>query len=813
MLVLFTHTHLAAQAPPAASKQTSDQLNAFLKRKQILVKKFKALKLPEGKQEQLLTLRDIVDLHRKAFEAATTLQDKPLVEKIRQGLVSDGKLYSNRLIDAEKYDEAATMLKELEKLLANTLGNEAAATLEMRWDATGAERLAKASKDQQTGFAQTEDDRSKALEAIKQGQLATAERTFVRIVTVSEAVLGVHPKVADDLNQLGRIQMQMEKFAQAEKTFQRALVLRKTSIGKDLSYATMLFNLGLAYQKQERLADAEKQFLVAAEIEERILGRSNQAFIQTLQQIASLYAANGDSGKLKAIEQRMAAGDPFNIVLEYMPQDTLAAVAASPKAMTMNTRLQTMPFELIQSFGLQEFGVDPLSMEAVVGFVVVDNPSAPKPPLQRGVIFRLRDNAPANFAWLKRMQEEKRGDRTVFKEPGSSPESLCSIELEDRVFFFGTEGALNKVLSREGRSRVAGMIRSDRQKGQIISAADIAAMRPLLKLALQESPRLPPPLEALKQLPPDTDNIRLSLDLSIGLGVMLSLFANDEQAANKSLAAIAEAIDFGFEILQENVLSGLSRSVDVPTQKYAQRMTNRMRGQIQPRVRANHVLIQTNLVEGAFAPAAVAMLLPAIQSARGAAKKTIEANNLKLIGLALHNDHLVRRTFIPASGLRGNLSWRVHLLPYLDHADLYGQFKLDEPWDSPHNKTLIPQMPDLFRVQGAEPGTTSIHVLLGPGTLFGDGTVARSLSDITDGSSNTILAVQAGPNVAETWTKPGGLRVTSATTISALGNIGDQFQVLRADGSVYQEEKRADSRELFKAFTHAGGEVRSPGQR
>src|SRR5437879_3096759 len=39
------------------------------------------------------------------------------------------------------------------------------------------------------------------------------------------------------------------------------------------------------------------------------------------------------------------------------------------------------------------------------------------------------------------------------------------------------------------------------------------------------------------------------------------------------------------------------------------------------------------------------------------------------------------------------LSWRVSLLPYIEEQELYKQFKLDEPWDSPHNIRLLPHMP------------------------------------------------------------------------------------------------------------------------
>src|SRR5205823_2150780 len=44
------------------------------------------------------------------------------------------------------------------------------------------------------------------------------------------------------------------------------------------------------------------------------------------------------------------------------------------------------------------------------------------------------------------------------------------------------------------------------------------------------------------------------------------------------------------------------------------------------------------------------------------------------------------------------LSWRVLLLSYLGDEDLFLQFRLDEPWDSPHNRTLLPRMPDVYRL-------------------------------------------------------------------------------------------------------------------
>src|SRR5262249_29159759 len=42
------------------------------------------------------------------------------------------------------------------------------------------------------------------------------------------------------------------------------------------------------------------------------------------------------------------------------------------------------------------------------------------------------------------------------------------------------------------------------------------------------------------------------------------------------------------------------------------------------------------------------------------------------------------------------LSWRVAILPYIGQRALYQRFRLNEPWDSKHNKKLLAQMPKVF---------------------------------------------------------------------------------------------------------------------
>src|SRR5437899_11584241 len=75
-------------------------------------------------------------------------------------------------------------------------------------------------------------------------------------------------------------------------------------------------------------------------------------------------------------------------------------------------------------------------------------------------------------------------------------------------------------------------------------------------------------------------------------------------------------------------------------------------------------------------------------------------NNLHIIGLAFYCYHQDHGSF-PLQAIynkRGEplLSWRVALLPYLEEQELYSQFHLDEPWDSPNNESLLARIPPVY---------------------------------------------------------------------------------------------------------------------
>ncbi|MCU0961195.1 MAG: DUF1559 domain-containing protein [Pirellulaceae bacterium] len=190
-------------------------------------------------------------------------------------------------------------------------------------------------------------------------------------------------------------------------------------------------------------------------------------------------------------------------------------------------------------------------------------------------------------------------------------------------------------------------------------------------------------------------------------------------------------------------------------------------------------------------------------------------NQLKQIGLAMHNYHDTYRRF-PAAGSvdrqqRPLLSWRVHLLPFMEQLELYQKFHLDEPWDSPHNRELIPQMPAVYRSvinQPLQDGVTRFVLPVGAGAIFPSVAAAPRFPDIRDGTSNTIMALHATEKHAVVWTKPED--VSSETAILRQALFADDKTpglVCFADGSVLALRNTLSDQDLRALVTRSGGET------
>ena len=216
----------------------------------------------------------------------------------------------------------------------------------------------------------------------------------------------------------------------------------------------------------------------------------------------------------------------------------------------------------------------------------------------------------------------------------------------------------------------------------------------------------------------------------------------------------------------------------------------------------------------------IGLLVPAVQKVRESAARMQSSNNLKMMGLAMHNYHASNGKVPVHAAVNDKdgkplLSWRVELLPYLEQEGLYRQFKRDEPWDSPHNKTLIPLMPRIYAAATADPavaaqGMTHYRAVTGPRSAFEPRNGRPpTLVGIPDGTSNTIMIAEAADPVI--WTKPDELEYRPGGPLPRFGIFPKRpFQVVMWDGSVRAVYPGVSPATLGNAMMADDGQVLGP---
>lgn len=160
-------------------------------------------------------------------------------------------------------------------------------------------------------------------------------------------------------------------------------------------------------------------------------------------------------------------------------------------------------------------------------------------------------------------------------------------------------------------------------------------------------------------------------------------------------------------------------------------------------------------------------------------------------------------------------SWRVAILPYLGDAEkaLHKQFKLDEPWDSRHNKKLLAAMPDAFSKANSfttNYGRTGTLVVTGPGTVF-DPKATVKKGDLAEEGANTVLAYEsmswdASPGFRQPWwTKPADTAFVAGKPPAIFpGSDFGTVYVVTADGKTRLLTKRDDEKRLAELFLRQG---------
>lgn len=225
----------------------------------------------------------------------------------------------------------------------------------------------------------------------------------------------------------------------------------------------------------------------------------------------------------------------------------------------------------------------------------------------------------------------------------------------------------------------------------------------------------------------------------------------------------------------------------------------------------------------------IALLLPAVEAAREAARRMQCTNQLKQIGLAMRQYELqygcFPPAFVPDENGKPKHSWRVLILPFMEEKALYDEYRLDEPWDGPHNKALASRMPKSYRCpteSDPDYSHTSYAMIVGPHAIS-DGPTSHSMADIKDGASKTIIVAEAAGADID-WMEPRDL-ATEAMTFQLNAYSRDPQQsnktdissehsgtinVLQCDGTVRFLSTSVKREVLEALMTIDGGETIKP---
>ncbi|WP_417851020.1 DUF1559 domain-containing protein [Thalassoglobus sp.] len=497
------------------------------------------------------------------------------------------------------------------------------------------------------------------------------------------------------------------------------------------------------------------------------------------------------------------AASPDGSTLNYVPENAVAVVILRPSKVLSNPLVKEMitlmdqanPREKVEekmADFADEVGVKPEQVDHVL--VVVDQKMLDMAPMiatggarpSPVIVVQLASGVSSQLILDSVPQGESieiAGGTGV-----TTPDGGVLFKVSDSRLVYSSKEKLESVLKNASNGKVKSMI-SKSAASDFALAVDLEPVKVLLQDAMKQNPN-PPGMVMTMVMPIVTQLQTLSLaaDLEAANLVEVNVSTPNVDAAQGVHGMLNGFLGMGKQQYEQG-----KGEIPEEMQAMAKQLVDGAK------LSTSDTVVSLTLPRPENFEKLPEMLKPAFAEAAEAAKRAQKRNDMKQLGLAFHNYHDVYKHF-PAvdsngekdeAGVRGKgLSWRVHLLPFLEHAPLYEKFNLDEAWDSEHNKALIAEMPEVF---GGNPeGKTSIHVFVGENLAFNEGKPGPRIRDYTDGTSNTILAVKAGDDAAEIWTKPGGLKFNAEDPFAALGNIGEAFMVLICDGSVRDLTKDLD---------------------
>lgn len=829
-IALLTSASLGQKDPPKGLLERFTDLpaefNPLFKMKQDLIATYRSQVQKQEKAKSIETLGKLfvveLSLLRMA-EQELGADNVTLTDDYRSAAQTDGTVLAVDYFNEGQYRESLEVFDLVEKVARHRTQLTIFDFAELQSLRRRSENLIKLTPEQVREYRASLENASKSMELFRQQKFEEAADLMKGSIEVQTRLAGDSSGLAGNIVSYGTILQRAKRLDDVEKSYQVALEMYSRTIGRENSrYAAALFNLALYYRDLGRFDEALPLLQQAGKIEQRI-GVDPKSQLQTIDELASIYRKLGKSEEqfnelartYRIIEWGSVIGLEANAKL--IPDDAFLGVSINPAGIIVHRDLKFVPHEIATALMTESLGLDPGTIQTITLFA---SPPIEPNQVSWGCLAKPIINQKLAAKIVGESTQEKY-QGFAYRKFGQNPMALCYAELPDGSCFLGSEPALQQVVvklaSNKGDSApspqsIAGRLIAAHSQGDVLFCMDMAPARKFYEQVLAEMP-LPSELQELATLGEHLATLNLYVSLSKKPAATVQWIPS----SSRSLASLRKVLDGSLSFAESQALSGVKETISgeepliQATREYTLRSLKAKFQSIRPEESSGMLVMKLDTLNDLQVPLYTAALLPAVQSAREAAQRMSGSNNLKMLGLAMHNFHDTLGAFPAMYGPEGKskgLSWRVHALPYLEELALYKEFHLDEPWDSPHNQKLIERMPKVFESPQLklEPGKTNLLALVTPQGIFSGGPGLR-MSEITDGMSNTVLLVEANADQAVIWTKPTDLVVDESAPLKGLGKAReDGFNILMADGSVQFLRSPIDAKVFWRMITRRGND-------
>jgi len=498
---------------------------------------------------------------------------------------------------------------------------------------------------------------------------------------------------------------------------------------------------------------------------------------------------------------------------DYIPSDAMLTAVLSVSNTLKSPSFEMYPVEIVEAMGKENIGVSPSEVDRVKVIVGVPGPN---PPMVAVVFFLNHDLALGD---LKEGLIDLEAPLTIDSKPcyplKTSPDMIFHLK-DPRTLILASANYMESVLDAGETGAPKGVLATlsgaTPHHGNLSVLLAVEPVRPMVNGFIQfQSQQIPPEFRDLTKIPDLLDAMLVQLDLdNTESGFRVVMLAADEESSDELLAITEKSIEKGRQMGVAAMTEDMQGddAVAEASRQYVNRMADQITGILKPVQQGRRLTIQTSSQYGiATQGILVGLLLPAVQAARGAARRMSSSNNMKQFGLAFHNYHAAYKRLpgnINSESGQPLLSWRVQILPFIEQQALYSQFHLDEPWDSEHNRPLISQMPEIYsdpRLE-LEPGLTNYQTPVGENTIASPGKTTQ-FRDILDGLAYTIMIIETNAENAVVWTKPSDVEIDLTDPLSFLQGR-DGVHATFGDGAVKFITEDVDP-ETFKALLTKSG--------